>query len=171
MQELVKNDPKEALLFVCLSVLVAFILKNLFRYAAVWHQSELRMAVVRDIRDQLFLKALILPLSYYSDERRGDLMSRMNNDVGEIEIAVVSVLELVYREPIAIVINVVTLFYLSPELTFVSFILLPVSAFVISRIGKSLKRTAKQSQEQLGLLSSSIEEGLNGIRVIKTLII
>jgi subfamily B ATP-binding cassette protein MsbA len=167
MQELVKNDPKEALLFVCLSVLVAFILKNLFRYAAVWHQSELRMAVVRDIRDQLFLKALILPLSYYSDERRGDLMSRMNNDVGEIEIAVVSVLELVYREPIAIVINVVTLFYLSPELTFVSFILLPVSAFVISRIGKSLKRTAKQSQEQLGLLSSSIEEGLNGIRVIK----
>jgi subfamily B ATP-binding cassette protein MsbA len=106
-------------------------------------------------------------LSYYSDERRGDLMSRMNNDVGEIEIAVVSVLELVYREPIAIVINVVTLFYLSPELTFVSFILLPVSAFVISRIGKSLKRTAKQSQEQLGLLSSSIEEGLNGIRVIK----
>ena len=167
MQELVKNDPKQALLFVCLSVLIAFVLKNLFRYAAVWHQSELRMAVVRDLRDKLFLKALILPLSYYSDERRGDLMSRMNNDVGEIEIAVVSVLELVYREPIAIVINVVTLFYLSPELTLVSFVLLPVSAFVISRIGKSLKRTAKQSQEQMGLLSSSIEEGLNGIRVIK----
>ena len=82
MQELVKNDPKQALLFVCLSVLIAFVLKNLFRYAAVWHQSELRMAVVRDLRDKLFLKALILPLSYYSDERRGDLMSRMNNDVG-----------------------------------------------------------------------------------------
>ncbi len=167
MQELVRNDPKQALFIVCLSVLGAFLFKNIFRYAAVWHQSELRMAVVRDLRNQLFYKALILPLSYYSDERRGDLMTRMNNDVGEIEIAVVSVLELVYREPIAIIINVITLFYLSPELTLVSFILLPVSAFVISRIGKSLKRTARQSQEQMGVLFSSIEEGLNGIRVIK----
>jgi subfamily B ATP-binding cassette protein MsbA len=125
------------------------------------------MAVVRDIRDKLFMKALILPLSYHSDERKGDLMSRMNSDVGEIEIAVVSILELIYREPIAIIINVGTLIYLSPQLTLISFVLLPVSAFVISRIGKSLKRTAKAGQEQMGLLYSSIEEGLSGIRIIK----
>jgi subfamily B ATP-binding cassette protein MsbA len=167
MQEMVNTDPKQALFFVCISVFVSFFLKNIFRYGAVWHQSELRMAVVRDLRDQLFYKALILPLSFYSNERKGDIMSRMNSDVGEIEIAVVAILELIYREPIAIIINVATLIYLSPQLTLISFILLPISALVISRIGKSLKRTAKSGQEQMGLLFSSIEEGLGGIRIIK----
>jgi subfamily B ATP-binding cassette protein MsbA len=167
MYELVKNDPKQALLFVCVSVFVAFFLKNLFRYGAVWFQSELRMAVVRDVRDALFYKALTLPLSYYSNERKGDLMARMNSDVGEIEVAVVSLLELIFREPIAIIINVVSLIYLSPQLTVVSFFLLPISAFVISRIGKSLKRTAKKGQEQMGFLFSAMEEGLGGIRIIK----
>jgi subfamily B ATP-binding cassette protein MsbA len=167
MQEMVKTDPKQALFFVCISVFAAFFLKNIFRYGAVWHQSELRMAVVRDLRGQLFYKALILPLSFYTNERKGDIMARMNSDVGEIEIAVVAILELIYREPIAIIINVATLIYLSPQLTAISFILLPISALVISRIGKSLKRTAKSGQEQMGLLFSSIEEGLGGIRIIK----
>jgi subfamily B ATP-binding cassette protein MsbA len=167
MYELVQSDPKQALFFVCISVFIAFFLKNLFRYGAVWYQSELRMAVVRDVRDALFLKALTLPLSYYSNERKGDLMARMNSDVGEIEIAVVSLLELIFREPIAIIINVASLIYLSPQLTVVSFFLLPISAFVISRIGKSLKRTARKGQEQLGFLFSAMEEGLGGIRIIK----
>ena len=167
MQKMVNEDPKDALLFVCISVFAAFFLKNLFRYAAVWHQSELRMAVVRDVRNKLFSKAMNLPLSFYSDERKGDLMARMNSDVGEIEIAVISVLEIVYREPIAIIINIAMLVYLSPQLTLISFILLPISAFVISRIGKSLKKTAKSGQEQMGIVYSSIDENLSGIRIIK----
>lgn len=167
MYTMTKDDPKNALLFVCVSVALAFFLKNLFRYGAVWHQSQLRMAVVRDVRDALFAKALRLPLSYYTEERKGDLMSRMQSDVGEIEIAVVAILELIYREPIAIIINVAALIYWSPELTLFSFILLPVSAIIISRIGKSLKRTARQGQEQMGVLVSAIEEGLGGIRIIK----
>lgn len=167
MYQLVRHDPKNALLFVCLTVFAAFFLKNVFRYGAVWYQSELRMAVVRDIRDALFYKALTLPLSYYSDERKGDLMARMNSDVGEIEVAVVSLLELIFREPIAIIINIVSLIYLSPQLTLLSFILLPISAFVISRIGKSLKRTAVKGQQQMGYLFSTMEEGLGGIRIIK----
>lgn len=167
MYTMTKDDPKNALLFVCISVALAFFLKNLFRYGAVWHQSQLRMAVVRDVRDALFTKALRLPLSYYTEERKGDLMSRMQSDVGEIEIAVVAILELIYREPIAIIINVAALIYWSPELTLFSFILLPVSAIIISRIGKSLKRTARQGQEQMGVLVSAIEEGLGGIRIIK----
>lgn len=167
MQQMVNEDPKLALAFVCISVFSAFLLKNIFRYGAVWHQSELRMAVVRDIRNKLFQKAMQLPLSFYSNERKGDLMARMNSDVGEIEIAVISMLELLFREPIAIIINVGTLIYLSPKLTLISFLLLPISAFVISRIGKSLKRTAKKGQEQMGILFSTIEESLSGIRVIK----
>ena len=167
MYELVSDSPKSALLFVCLTVMLAFLFKNIFRYGAVWFQSQLRMAVVRDVRDKLFEKILVLPLSYYSNERKGDLMARMNSDVGEVEIAVVSMLELLFREPIAVAINIVSLVYLSPELTLISLFLLPISAFVISRIGKSLKRTAKAGQEQTGLLFSAMEEALSGIRIIK----
>ena len=167
MQSMVAEDPKKALLFVCLSVISAFFFKNFFRYGAVYHQSQMRMAVVRDIRNKLFDKALHLPLSFYSEERKGDIMSRMNSDVGEVEVAVVSVLELVYREPISIVIHISVLLYWSPSLTLFSFILLPISALVISRIGKSLKKTAKEGQHQMGVLNSAIEEGLGAIRIIK----
>lgn len=167
MASMVKNDPLDALFFVCVSVMIAFFLKNLFRYVAVWFQSELRMVVVRDVRDALFQKAMNLPLSYYSNERKGDLIARMNSDVNEIEIAVVCLLELLFREPFAVIINVATLIYLSPELSLISFFLLPISALVISLIGKSLKRTAKKSQEQTSRLYSSMDEGIDGIRIIK----
>ncbi len=167
MQQMVLKDPKEALLFVCISVIIAFFLKNIFRYMAVYHQSQLRMAVVRDIRDSIFHKAMRLPLSFYTEERKGDIMSRMNNDVNEIEVAVVCMLELIFREPIAIIINLGVLIYWSPSLTMISLILLPISAFVISRIGKSLKKTAKEGQEQMGILFSSMDENLSGIRIIK----
>jgi len=167
MQEMVREDPKHALLFVCVTVFIAFLLKGIFRYGAIWHQSQLRMAVVRDIKDKLFSKALRLPLSFYTEERKGDLMARMNSDVGEIEIAVVSMLELVFREPFAVLSSIGTLIYISPKLTLISFILLPLSAFVISRIGKSLKRTAKAGQEQMGLVYSTMDETLGGIRVVK----
>lgn len=167
MESMVARDAKEALFFVCFSVLIAFFLKNLFRYGAIWHQSQLRMLVVKDVRQDLFDKAMSLPLSFYSNERKGDLMSRIQSDVNEIEIAVVAVLELIFREPIAVVINVAALLYWSPQLTLFSFILLPITAFVISRIGKSLKRTAGQERIELGVLFSKMEEALGGIRIIK----
>ncbi len=166
-QSMVAESPKNALLFVCISVMIAFFLKNLFRYGAIWYQSQLRMAVVRDVRQNLFDKAMGLPLAYYSNERKGDLMSRIQSDVGEIEIAVIAVLELFFREPIAVILNVAALLYWSPQLTLFSFILLPISALVISRIGKSLKRTAGQERIELGVLFSKMEEALGGIRIIK----
>lgn len=156
-----------ALQFVCLSVLVAFFLKNVFRYSAVYHQSFLRMAVVRDLREKLFSRAMHLPLSFYSEEKKGNLLARMTSDLGEVEIAVVSTLELVFREPLAIIINLAVLFYWSAELTLFSLILMPISALVISRIRKSLKRTSEKGQEQMSELLSNIEESLGGIRVIK----
>jgi subfamily B ATP-binding cassette protein MsbA len=167
MQQMVKTDPKSALLFVCISVFIAFFLKNLARYGAIWHQSQLRMAVVRDLKDQLFSKAMRLPMSFYTNEKKGDLMSRMNSDTLEIEIAVVSTLELIFREPFAIFSTIGALIYISPTLTLISFILLPISAFVISRIGKSLKRTAKAGQEQNGVVYSAMDESLGGVKVVK----
>ncbi|AEA44008.1 ABC transporter ATP-binding protein [Fluviicola taffensis] len=167
MNEMVKENPKDALLFVCISVVSAFFLKNVFRYGAVWHQSQLRMAVVRDLRDQLFAKAMRLPLSFYTEQRKGDLMARINSDVREIELAVIAILELVFREPFAILVSIASLIYISPQLTLISFVLLPISAFVISRIGKSLKKTAKAGQEQTSLVFSILEESISGIKVIK----
>jgi subfamily B ATP-binding cassette protein MsbA len=167
MYSLVTENPKHALFFACLSIGVAFFGKTLFRYCAIWFQSKLRMSVVRDVRNNIFEKAMRLPISYYTDERKGDLISRMQSDVGEIEIAVISMLELIFREPIAIIINLAVLIYWSPSLTLFSFVLLPFVALIIVVIGKSLKRTAKQGQEQMGTLYSAMDEGLNGIRIIK----
>ncbi len=164
---LTAENPKKALLFVCVSVLIAFLLKNIFRYLVIWYQSYMRMAVVRDLRNKLFEKAMVLPLSFHSEERKGDFMSRMNSDVGEIEVALVSVIELVYREPLTILIQVSIMLYWSPQLTLFAFVLLPISAFIISRIGKSLKLTAREGQHQMGVLNSSIEEGLGAVRIIK----
>lgn len=168
MQQMVEKDPKDALFFVCVTVFIAFLLKNLFRYGAIWYQSQLRMAVVRDLKNQLYAKAMKLPMKYYADERKGDLMARMSSDVGEIEIAVIAVLEAVFREPVAIATSIIGLVVISPKLTIISFILLPISAFVISRIGKSLKRTAKAGQEQNGIVTSSIEETLSAVKLIKS---
>jgi subfamily B ATP-binding cassette protein MsbA len=167
METMVDADPKKALLFVCISVFIAFLLKNLSRYGAIWYQSQLRMATVRDVRNAMYSKILRLPISYYTDERKGDLVSRVNNDASQIEIGVIAVLELIYREPIAILLHIGLLVYWSPQLTLLSFALLPISAFVISRIGKSLKRTAKQEMEEFGALNSNLDETLGGIRIIK----
>jgi subfamily B ATP-binding cassette protein MsbA len=168
MGRLVNSDPKTALFIVCVLVFCAFLLKNLSRYFAIWFQSDLRARVVKDIRDNIFAKSIRLPLSYHSNQRKGDLLTRMGHDVGEVENAVVCTLELIFRDPISIIIHVLTLFFISPELTLVSFFLLPISAFVISIVGKSLKRTAKQGQHQLGLLTSSFDESLSGVRIIKS---
>lgn len=167
MQQMVLKDPKQALLFVCIMVISAFFLKSFFRYLAIYHNSFLKMAVVRDLRDKLFAKSLRLPMTFFTEEKKGDLMARINNDIGEIEFAIPSMLELVFREPIAIILSLATLIYWSPQLTLISLVLLPISAFTISRIRKSLKRTAKKGQEQMGILLSSLEENFGGIRIIK----
>lgn len=167
MGTLANDDPRGALFLACISIGLSFFGKTLFRYLAIWFQSQLRMSVVRDLRDLLFEKALRLPISYYTDERKGDLMSRMQSDVGEVENGVIAMLELIFREPLAIMINLIVLIYWSPELTLFSLILLPVVALIILVIGKSLKRTAKQGQEQMGVLYSAMDEGLGGIRIIK----
>ncbi len=167
MSTMAQEDPKYALMFVCISVVIAFFLKSLFRYLAIYHQSQLRMAVVRDYRNKLFEKSMRLPVSFFTEEKKGDLMSRMNGDVNEIEIAVVAVLELIFRDPLSVIITVSVLIYWSPALTLFSFILLPLSALIITQIGKSLKRTATKGQKQLGVLFSFLDEHLGGIRIVK----
>ena len=159
---------EQTLIFICFSVLSAFFLKNLFRYLVIWHLSQLRMSVVRDVRNALYAKSLRLPMRYYGEEKKGDLMARMSADVSEVEFGVMSALQLVFRDPIDVMLTIAVLLYTSVELTLISLIVMPLSAFVISRIGKSLKRTARKGQDQMGRVYSMIDETLGGMRVIKS---
>lgn len=161
------NGPEFALVFICITVLAAFLFKNIFRYGAIYNQSFLRMAVVRDLRLKLFSKAIRLPLSHHSEEKKGDLLARMTSDLSEIEVALVYILEMIFREPLAIIINLIALYLISPELTVFSLILIPISGLIISSIGKKLKKTANKSQSQMGILLSRIEESIGGVRIIK----
>ena len=168
LSQLVVEQGKEtALAFVCIIILSAFFLKNLFRYLSLFFMAPVRNGIIRDIRGQLFDKVLILPLSYFSEERKGDLMSRITADVQEVEWSILNVLEAVFREPLIIVGALAFMVYVSPSLTVFVFLLMIFTAVVIGGIGRSLKRSSAAVQEKLGLLVSIIEEALGGLRIIK----
>jgi ABC-type multidrug transport system fused ATPase/permease subunit len=164
-------DPQKgklyALVMICALVVVLFFLKNLTRYMAMFFLAPVRNGVVKDLRNQMHRKIMELPLSFYSDERKGDIMSRMTTDAQEVEWSVMSSLEATFREPLTILLFLSTMIYISPQLTLFVFLLLPVTALLITRIGKSLKRTSVKSKERLGSLLSIIEETLSGLRIIK----
>ena len=157
----------DVLLYICIIIVVLYFLRNLFRYLAMYFLAPIRNGVVRDIRNDMYLKILILPLSYYSEQKKGDIIARMTSDVQEIEWSIMSSLEMIFRDPIAIISYLVALFIISPNLTIFVLILLPVSGFLIGRIGKSLKRTSVKGQRQLGIILSIIEETISGLRIIK----
>ncbi len=156
-----------ALVFVGLFAVFMSLFKNGFRYLAMYHLAWLRNTVVKDIRNDLYDKTLKLPLSYHSNEKKGDLISRMTSDVQQIEFSVISSLEMIFREPITILVLLGTLLLLSPQLTLVVFVLLPISGLIIGRIGKTLRATALKGQNKLGVILSVLEETLTGMRVIK----
>ncbi len=156
-----------ALYFICVVVAILFFLKNLFRYFAKFFLASIRSGVVRDIRSQVFTKILALPLSFYSEEKKGDIISRITGDVQEIEWSIMNSLEMVFRDPISIVLSLVFMITINAELTLFSFILLPISGLIIGRIGKSLKRTSAKLQIRMGELLSNVEETLGGLRIVK----
>lgn len=156
-----------ALYFICIVVAVLFFLKNLFRYFAKFFLASIRSGVVRDIRRNVYQKILVLPLGFYSEEKKGDIISRITGDVQEIEWSIMNSLEMVFRDPISIVLSLVFMITINAELTLFSFILLPISGLIIGRIGKSLKRTSAKLQVRMGELLSNVEETLTGLRIIK----
>ncbi|MGZ3933043.1 MAG: ABC transporter ATP-binding protein, partial [Bacteroidia bacterium] len=164
---IVTSGKLEVLFMICLIVFVLTLLKNLFRYMAMYFLAPIRNGVVRDLRNKLLAKSLNLPLSYYSDERKGDIMSRMTTDVQEIEWSIMQTLELIFREPLTILILVVMMIAISGYLTLYVFLLLPVAAVIVVVIGKSLKRNAQKSKEILGHLFNIMEETLGGLKIIK----
>lgn len=157
----------KALVFICVFVVVTFFLKNLFRYLALFFSAPLKNGVVRDIRNRIYHKVVNLPLAYFSEEKKGDVIAKMTSDVQEVESSIMSSVEVVFKEPFTIVFFLGTLIVWSPELTMFVLILLPVTGLVIGRVGKSLKRSSKKVQKQMGVLVSSMIETLSGLRIIK----
>ncbi len=166
-QYIAANGKMEALILICILVIVLFFLKNFFRYLAMYFIAPIRNGVVRDLRNGMYEKVLYLPLSYFSDERKGDLISRMTSDVQEIEWSIMQSLEVVFREPLTILLFLGTMITISPQLSIFVFVLLPIAGLLIGQIGKSLRRTSAKSQAKMGMLLSTIEETLSGMRIIK----
>lgn len=161
------HGPLSALILIVCLILFTSLLKNLFTYLALWHLAPIRNGVVRDIRNALFRKIMELPLSYFSDEKKGDVISKMTNDVNEIEVSIIRSLEMFFRDPIQIVIYLIALIVMSPSLTLFVLVLLPIAGIMIGRIGKSLRKTSFKGQKKIGTLLSILEEALGGLRVIK----
>ena len=142
-------------------------LKCLTAWLANYYMVPLRTGVLRDLRRQLYDKVVTLPLGYFTQERKGDILSRMTNDVNEVEASIMSALDVLFKDPIMITIYLLTLFVISWQLTLFVLILLPIAGLLIGRIGRNLKRASKQGQEQNADILSQMEETLSGLRVVK----
>lgn len=161
------HDKKTAVLFLCILVIIMTFIKTGSRYFSLFYLSPVRTGIVKDIRDKLYNKIVDLPLSYYSDERKGDVIARITADVQEIETSIVSSLETLIKDPLLILFYISLLMGTNYQLTLFILILLPVSAVFIGRIGRNLKKTSLKGQRKLGFILSIIEETIGGLRIIK----
>ncbi len=159
--------PSKALGYICIGIVLAFFLKNLTRYLAQYTLVPIRTGISRDLRRALHTKMSLLSISYFSEKRKGDLMSRMTTDVNQVEASMMSTLGLVVRDPVNIISSIVLLLMMSAKLTLVVFFLFPVAGLIIGNIGKSLKRKSRKGQVQIAQILSAIEENIFGLKVIK----
>ena len=161
------NGEIKALAVICLMVLFAIILKNVFLYLSIFYITPIRSSIINDMRTRMFKKILALPIGYFNDQKKGDIMSRLTNDLGEVESSIVNLLETIFREPVTILLFLIYMIILSPQLTLFLILFLPFSGLIIGRIGRSLKKQSTRVQEKLGAILSTIDETLGGIRIIK----
>ena len=156
------------LLMVVAIVIITFLLKNLFGYLASFHMMHLRNGVMAKLRGVMYNKIISLPVSFYSEKRKGDVMARMLGDIGEVQNSFFMLLELIVKEPLLIVFSIGMMFSISWKLTLFVFIFIPISGFIISRIGKNLKSQSLRAQNESGHMISLVEETLSGLKVVKS---
>jgi len=162
------GSPQIALLYVVTLVIITFLLKNIAGYLASYHMMHLRNGVMASLRGVMYNKIISLPISFYSEKRKGDVMARMLGDVGEVQNSFFMLLELIVKEPLTIVFSIIMMFVFSWKLTLFVFIFIPISGLIISRIGKSLKSQSLRAQNEGGYMISLVEETLSGLKVVKS---
>ena len=166
-QMITEHGATTALMWIAMFLVCATFVKAGVTFAAAATLVPIRTGVLRDIRNQIYRKMVSLPIGYYSEERKGDILSRMTNDVAEVEASIMSSLEMLFKNPVLIIGYMTVLFAMSWRLTLFVIILLPFSGYLIGLIGKTLKKRSLKGQEQTGDLLSQIEETLGGLRVVK----
>jgi subfamily B ATP-binding cassette protein MsbA len=168
LQEQIKTNGKVYVLaLICVMVLIAVFFKNLFTYLSYYILAPMRNGVMNRLRRELFQKILIMPIGYFTEQRKGDIMSRMTNDVGELESSVVGTVEGLIKDPLNLIILLTTLVFISPKLSLFLLIFLPVTGFIIGRISRTLKKQSNAAAIKQGEALSVLDETLSGLRVIK----
>lgn len=157
----------DVLIFMVSIIIVTFLLKNLFNYLSMFFITFLKNGVIKDLRNELYNKIVRLSMSYYSGKKKGDIVARISSDVLEIDNSFLSVFELIIKEPLMILFTLITMYIISPELTGFVIIFIPLSAIIISIVGKSLKRKSLRVQKEQGLFISLVDETLNGLKIVK----
>lgn len=166
-QVIINNGAESGLILVSVMVVIVIFLKNVCRYMALFFMVPLRNWIVRDLRNALYNRVLILPLSYFSSERKGDLITRMSSDAQELEYSIMSSLEAMFKEPLTVIISLTVLIWMSPILTLIVFLCLPIIVLFLGRVTRKLKKQARRGQDKLDSLVSMFEETLMGVRIIK----
>ena len=161
------HGAQRTLIYLIIIIISLFLLKNIFNYFALYFITFLRNGVLKDLRNAIYSKVVTLPISYYSEKKKGDIIARISGDVNEVKNSLLAVLELIVKEPLTIIFAIVTMFTISVKLTIFVFIFIPVAGLIISRIGKSLKKKSDRVQREQGQFLSTLEETLGGLKVIK----
>ncbi|GAK94882.1 lipid A export ATP-binding/permease protein MsbA [Nonlabens ulvanivorans] len=167
VSEVAKNDQEQALILMIALVVSLFFLKNVFGYLGMYFLTFFRTGIMKDLRDDLYKKIVNLPVSYFSEKRKGDVISRATTDVIEIQSSFLSILELIVKEPLNIIFALAAMLMFSPKLTLFVLVFIPISGYIISLIGKRLKSKSERVQKEQGAVLSQLEETLGGLKVIK----
>ena len=157
----------DVLIFMVSIIIITFLLKNIFNYLSMFFITFLKNGVIKDFRNDIYNKIIKLSMSYYSEKKKGDIVARISSDVLEIDNSFLSVFELIIKEPLMILFTLISMYLISPELTGFVLIFIPLSAFFISIVGKSLKRKSLKVQKEQGLFISLVDETLNGLKIVK----
>lgn len=157
----------DALLFICIVLVTAFFLRNVARFMASFFMANVRVGAVQDMRNAIYKKILILPLSFYNKNKKGDILARITNDVQEVEYSIMNYLEMLVRDPITILAFLFFMLSMSPQLTLFVLVILPITGYIIGLIGRSLRKTSKLGQARMSDMLSHIEESISGLRIIK----
>lgn len=160
-------DKLDVLKYLCILILITFFLKNLFTYLQTYFMSVVEQGILKDLRFDLYKHYLELPLSFFTDERKGNLISRIINDVQIVKDSLIAVVNSLFRDPPSLIVYSVVLFMFNWKLTLIIFLLAPVSAIILSKVGNSLKRSSTKSQEKISDITSTLDETLGAIRVVK----